>query len=264
MIIDSHAHIATWPSIRESEEMVLESQKRYGVAFSLVSDCDCSEYPSLTKWGIHKIDQITGLKTVLKFVKENPSKLGALVWVNPHNEIIQPELMALIEKNRSLIYGLKFHPFESHLKISSKKMMPYLELARKYALPLLVHTAEDIYSDVAFLGEVAAAYPDLTFVAAHLQLCCTDDHRSALEVLKAHPNVYGDTAWVDMKTAKRVLETIGENRIMFGTDNPIDGVDTLNNPMYQAYFHNKVKLPPRLYHNLMARNAIAVYKLPIK
>jgi hypothetical protein len=263
MIVDSHAHIATWPTIRESEGMILESQKRYGVAFSLVSDCDCSEYPSITKWGLHKVDQIAGLKTVLKFVKENPRKLGALIWINPHKEILKPELLTLIEKNRHLIYGLKLHPFESRLKITSPKMVPYLELARKYSLPILVHTAEDRYSDVTLLGEVAARYPDLTFIAAHLQLVCTDNHRSALQVLKAHPNVYGDTAWVEMKTAKKVLETIGENRVMFGTDNPIDGIDTLNNPMYQAYFKNKVKLPGRLYHNLMSRNAIQVYQLPL-
>jgi predicted TIM-barrel fold metal-dependent hydrolase len=264
MIVDSHAHIATWPTVRESEWMILESQKRYGVAFSLLSDCDCSEYPSLTQWGVHKIDQIAGLKTVLKFVKEDPGKLGALLWINPHNEIIRPELLALIEKNRPLIYGLKFHPFESHLKITSPKLIPYLELARRYVFPILVHTAEDRYSDVAFLGEVAARYPDLTFIAAHLQLVSSDNHRSALEVLKGHPNVYGDTAWVEMKTAKKILETIGEDRVMFGTDNPIDGVDTLNNPMYQAYFKNKVKLPSRLYHNLMSRNAIKVFKLPLK
>jgi hypothetical protein len=37
---------------------------------------------------------------------------------------------------------------------------------------------------------------------------------------------------------------------MFGSDNPIDGLDTLGNPIYEAYLRNKVKLPGRLYHNL--------------
>ena len=65
-----------------------------------------------------------------------------------------------------------------------------------------------------------------------------------------------------MATAKKVLRHIGEKRILFGTDNPVDGAETLSNPMYQAYFHNKVKLPSRQFHDLMARNAIDVYRLP--
>lgn len=257
MIIDAHAHLAHWPTLKTCEEELLESQKRYGVAFSLISDCDCSEYPSVDKYGIHHVDALTGVKTCVAFVKKHPKRFGALVWINPNHEKVTPELERYIEANRQWIYGLKMHPYESHLRVNSKKMIPYLELARKFALPLLVHTAQDKWSDVAFLGEVAGNYPDLKFVAAHMQL--VSDNQTALHELKAHPNLYGDTAWVNMKIAKKVLTSIGEDRIMFGTDNPIDGVDTLNNPMYQEYYRNKSKLPGKLYHNLMYRNAEKLY-----
>ena len=50
---------------------------------------------------------------------------------------------------------------------------------------------------------------------------------------------------------------------MFGSDNPIDGLDTLGNPLYEAYLRNKVKLPGRLYHNLMYRNAQKLFKIPL-
>ena len=55
-----------------------------------------------------------------------------------------------------------------------------------------------------------------------------------------------------------------EKALMFGSDNPIDGLDTLGNPMYEAYLRNKVKLPGRLYHNLMYRNAQKLFKIPLK
>jgi predicted TIM-barrel fold metal-dependent hydrolase len=262
MIIDAHAHIAHWPSIKASEDEILESQEKYKVAFSLVSDCDCSEYPSVTKYGLFRVSQLEGLRQTLKFVKAHPERLGAMVWINPHNETVTPALKKCIEENRKYIFALKFHPFESHLRVTSPKLEPYFELMREFNLPMLVHTAQDKYSDVYFLGLVAGKNPDLKFVAAHMQLL--SDNRSALSVLKAHENVYGDTAWVDMKIAKKVLLDIGEDKIMFGTDNPIDGVDTLNNPMYQSYYKNKAKLPGKLYHNLMYRNAINLYKLPVK
>lgn len=262
MIIDSHAHIAHWPSVKESEESLLYSEEKYHVSFSLISDCDCAEYPSLTKYGIHKVSQLQGLRKCVEFVKKHPTEFGALVWINPHNETITPELEKYISDNRAFIYGLKFHPFESQLRITSKKLAPYFALAKKYDFPILVHTAQDRYSDVLFLGKVAEKHPELRFIAAHMQLI--SDNKAALAVLKTHPNVYGDTAWVDMRIAKKVLTEIGEERILFGTDNPVDGPDTLANPMYESYYKNKVKLPGHLYHNLMYRNAMKLYGIKLK
>lgn len=261
MIVDAHAHIATWGSLKECKDTLLESMEKYAIGFSLVSDCDCSEYPTVGD-GSHKINAVEGLKKVLAMAKKRPDKIGAAIWINPHNEKVTPELIKLIERNRQYIFALKFHPFESHLRVTSPKMKPYLELARRFSLPILVHTAQDRYSDIAFLSEVALKNPDLVFVAAHLQLC--SDNKAGYLALKKTPNLYADTAWVPMSHAKKVLVEIGEDRIMFGTDNPIDGIDTLGNPMYEAYYHNKTKLPGRLYHNLMYRNAIKIYRLPIK
>src|SRR5574344_2216667 len=90
MIIDSHAHIAHWPTLKESEECIEESNKKYLIGFTLVSDCDCSEYPSVDKYGIHHVSQLQGLRTTLAFVKKDPKSLGAMVWVNPHNEVVTP------------------------------------------------------------------------------------------------------------------------------------------------------------------------------
>jgi predicted TIM-barrel fold metal-dependent hydrolase len=99
-------------------------------------------------------------------------------------------------------------------------------------------------------------------VAAHCQLC--SDNSAAFEVMKTTPNIYGDTAWVNMKFARKILTKIGPDRIMFGTDNPIDGVDTLGNPMYHDYFVNRLRLPAHVYHNLMARNAMKVFGIHLK
>jgi predicted TIM-barrel fold metal-dependent hydrolase len=260
MIVDAHAHIATWGTLKECKDTLLESMEKYAIGFSLVSDCDCSEYPTVGDKDV-RISQIEGLKKVIAFAKRYPNKIGAAFWINPHNEKVTPELYKLIEKNRKYIFAIKFHPFESHLKISSPKLKPYLELARHFNLPLMVHTAADNYSDIAMLADVAIKNPDLVFVAAHLQLC--SDNKDGYRALKKAPNLYADTAWVTMGHAKKVLTEIGEDRIMFGSDNPIDGIDTLGNPMYEAYFHNKCKLPGRLYHNLMYRNAIKIYHLPL-
>jgi uncharacterized protein len=257
LIIDSHAHIASWPTIKKSEDMIAESMERYGVKFTLLSNCDAAEFPSVGKKPKVQKDTLTCLKEVVAFVKKYPTELGALVWIRPRKEKLSQELIDYIAANRRYIYGIKFHPYESHLRIDTKTMMPWINLARTFGMPMLVHTAQDQYSDIRFLKTVADFNPDVTFVAAHCQLC--SDNSAAFEVMKTTPNIYGDTAWVNMKFARKILTKIGPDRLMFGTDNPIDGVDTLANPMYHDYFTNRLRLPAHIYHNLMARNAMKVF-----
>lgn len=230
--------------------------KKYHISYSLVSNCDAAERTSVGRL-VNK-DTLKALKETVSFVKKDPEHLGALVWFRGR-EKITPELLDYIEKNKKYIHGLKFHPWCAKLKINAKTVRPWIELARKLDYPILVHTATDCWSDIKYLKLVADEYKDVKFVAAHMQLM--SDNKAALKVLKTTPNVYADTAWVDMKIAAKVMKTIGEDRIMFGTDNPIDGLDTLNNPMYEDYFTNKAKLSPRQMKKLMADNAISLYRL---
>lgn len=262
LFIDAHAHLAHWPRFSDSVSYILSSMEEKGISFSLLSNCDCSEYPSVTTYGVHKIDQVNGLKALLKTVKKHKGRLGALAWINPHNEKATPEFERLILKNLDAIHGLKFHPWESQLRITSPKLKPYLRLARKCKLPILVHTAKDKYSDIRYLRKVALEYPDLNFIAAHLQLL--GDRNEAIDAIKDVKNVYCDTAWVSLQEAQKALEALGKNRVLFGTDNPIDGERTLDNPLYEAYFENALKLPLSSYRSLMAKNAIRVYKIKIK
>ncbi len=263
MIVDAHAHIASWESERECVSNLRRSMRKYGIAYSLVSDCDCSEYKDGENGrNIDALSAIEGAKRVLRLVKKEPNRFGCALWINPHFEKVSEELVSYIEKNRPYIFALKFHPYESRLKISDKRLLPYLDLARRFSLPILVHTASDRYSDIKMLCALACENPDIRFVAAHLQLL--SDNQKAIECLKKAPNLYADTAWVPLSSAKKTLLEVGENRIMFGTDNPIDGLDTLANPMYREYYQNRLHLKKRLYRNLMVDNAISFYKLPIK
>ena len=118
----------------------------------------------------------------------------------------------------------------------------------------------DIYSSIKYLADVAGRFPKVRFIAAHLELC--SNHECAIEAMKEHPNIYCDTAWVDMATAKKVIDEVGEDRIFFGTDNPIDGKGTLANPLYASYFKNEIGLPKKQYEKLMGKNAEAFFHLP--
>ena len=51
------------------------------------------------------------------------------------------------------------------------------------------------------------------------------------------------------------------DRVMFGTDNPIDGLDTLNNQIYLDYYNNKIKLTKKELSKVYFENALKVYKI---
>lgn len=261
MIVDAHAHIASWPSEKKCVFNLKRSMEKYHISYALLSNCDCSEFLDNGKRNRNALSAIEGAKRVLRLVKKEPNRFGLALWVNPHYEKVNDELVSFIEENRKYIFAIKIHPYESRLKISDKRMAPYLELARRFELPLLFHTAADPYSDIALLSRLAKKNPDLCFVAAHLQLC--SDNEIGIKMLKETPNLYADTAWVRMSIAKRVMKEIGPERIMFGTDNPIDGLDTLDNEMYRAYFKNEERLNKSQKERLFATNAINLYKLPL-
>ena len=121
-IIDSHAHIASWPTLKKSEDLIAESMSKYRIRFSLLSNCDAAEFPSVGKKLATPKTTLQCLKEVVAFVKKYPDELGALVWIRPRKEKLSQELIDYIAANRQYIYGLKFHPYESHLRIDTAIM----------------------------------------------------------------------------------------------------------------------------------------------
>ena len=99
---------------------------------------------------------------------------------------------------------------------------------------------------------------------AHLGL--GSDNSDALDVMAQADNLYGDTTWVPMSTTVELIKRFGSERTMFGSDMPIDGLDTYHhNPkgepsVYQDYFN---KLPEIIskkdLDNVMYKNARNIF-----
>lgn len=266
MIIDTHVHIGDQFDFYMTEEMVLKAMKKYDIAYAIVSNADAVEVdheqnliPKQTQ-----ISQEDNLKRVLSFARAHQDKIGAAVWVKPLTERVTPELELLIEKNRDIIFALKLHPFHSKISPMDEKVKPYLELAKKYKLPVVSHTGGCEEASPVHLYEAAKAYPEIPFVMVHMGL--GSDNKEALELLGKADNLYGDTAWVPMETTIEAIRRYGSKKMLFGSDMPIDGVDTYAcNPqgersVYQDYFH---LLPEKItedeYKDLMYRNAAEVF-----
>lgn len=267
MIIDAHVHIGgECVGFEMTEEIVLESMEKYHIDVCIISNGDSGEYGhDLTLLPASmQISQKESLKRAIKFAKENEGRIYAGFWCKPHNEVLDEEIDRMIAENRKYMVALKVHPYHSNLAFDDEKMVPYLDLAVKYNLPVIVHTGSSYNDSPERVYNMAKRYPGLKFILAHMGL--GTDNQLAIDLMAKADNLYADTAWVPVNTTLEVIKRYGSKRVMFGTDSPIDGVDTYycnkegQPSLYRQYFGElKDMLKPEDYENLMCNTAKEVF-----
>ncbi len=266
MIIDTHAHVGHMIGFNMTEADLLYSMDRYGIDFSLVSNIEAAEHdhkgrkvPFFLRKPQNKL-----LRKTLEIARRNSDKLGVLIWLRIFRETPDEELRNMIAENRELIYGIKLHPFHSLVAPDDEKLEPVYTLARDFGLTVVSHTGGIEQARSIHLYNAAKAHPDINFVMVHMDL--GTDNSEALDLLGKLPNLYGDTTWVPVKTTVEAIKRCGSEKMLFGTDNPIDGKDTLlhnrtgDRSLYQQYFNElKEMISPEDYENLMYKNAVRVF-----
>ncbi|MFW5770738.1 MAG: amidohydrolase family protein [Spirochaetota bacterium] len=252
MIIDSHVHIGTIENFDLTESMLLKAMDRYGIDFALVSNVEGSEFIPPHGPVDSPVPEREVNEKVLNLVRRHPDRLRGLYWIKPHTEGYTPDVLLFLKENRDIFAGMKFHPDMSQLKITDKKYVPYLECAKTLGMPVAVHTAHDIYAHPSFARDVAGKWPLLNFVLVHMGLA--SDNIESIEYMEELQNVYGDTTWVTFESIKKAVKWVGSGKILFGTDAPIDGVDTYE--WYQDKIRGiREQLDEKDTENILFRNA---------
>lgn len=268
MIIDSHAHIGRILFFNLPVRHVLYSMKKYGVDFTLVSNIESTEYYLEGKRlpRIFQKSQYRVLKRTLRAVKKHPDKLGALIWLKIESELPDEKLCRLIEKNRQYIYGIKLHPYRSETAPDIPRLKPVFDLARRFQLPIVSHTGNIEQAGTQHLFNAAKENSDINFVAVHMDL--DSGNKAAIDLISQLPNLYGDTTWVPIKSTLYAIEKCGSEKILFGTDNPIDGKHTLlvnkagQRALSQEYFNEfKTMVSQESYDNIMYKNAERLFRI---
>lgn len=272
MRIDTHVHIGGDKlGFAMSEDLVTGAMEKYGIDYALVSNADATEVDHEQKLLSKElqVSQEEALERVLKFARKNPNKIGVGVWVKPLQEEVTPQLEKLIQDNLDIIYAIKLHPFHSKISPVDVRTIPFLKLANKYKLAVVSHTGNSEEDAPIHVYKAAKMFPEIPFVMVHMGL--GSDNKEALDLLGKADNLYGDTAWVPMETTIEAIRRYGSKKMLFGSDTPIDGLDTyFCNPkgersVYQDYFHVlPEKIGEEAYADLMWRNAVEIFKLEME
>ena len=268
MIIDMHTHIGKVMEFEMPAENLIKSMEKYNIDLSITSNCEAAGFDHNQKplpYTMQK-SQEESFQLAIDFAREHMGKIAIMPWIKPHFEGVTPQLIEQIRDNLDITVGIKLHPVHSLININSPQMEPYLQLAERFDLPVLVHTGTSPESTCESVYECAVKHPNIKFILGHMGL--GSDNSDAIKFIKKQPNLYGDTAWVPVESTVKAIKECGSEKILFGTDNTIDGVDTLAvNPLgerslYQQYFNElKDMITPKEYANLMYKNSIRLFKL---
>lgn len=269
MIIDTHVHIGgDAVGFNMSEAMVTQMMNKYNIDYAIVSNGDAGEMDHHQRLlpENYQISQEDALKRTIRFARENKGRIGVAVWVKPYLQQPTEELKKLISKNRDIVCAIKLHPFHSNISPVHKRALPYLELAEEYKLAVVSHTGGCEAASAFHLYEAAMLFRNIPFVMVHMGL--GTDNKEALDLLGKADNLYGDTTWVKTDITIEAIKRYGTGKMIFGSDAPIDGVDTyLCNPkgersIYQDYFHTlKDKIGTTAYEALMYKNAMKIFDI---
>ncbi len=268
MIIDTHVHIGSMLDFVMTEEDVLYSMEKYGIDYCLVSSINATEFDHELKLIPQKFQhsQIEATNDVIAFAKKNPKKIGVAVWVKPYGEKADYDLYKLIDNNRKYIKAIKFHPYHSNEPFDSPKVEPFIELAEHYGLPVVTHTGGSDAASCIRVYNMAKRHPKTNFVMVHMGL--GTDNQEAIELVSKLPNLYGDTAWVPVKSTLQLIQKAGIDKVVFGSDSPIDGKDTYgcnrkgDRSLYQEYFNEfRDMVTPEEYDKVMYQNAQRLFNI---
>lgn len=263
MIIDCHTHIGKILTFDMPETMLLKSMDKYHIDYALVSNIEGSEVdgnqrpiPPDQQFSQRAVNAKT-----LAVVRAHPDRLGALLWIKPVTEGCTVEFVEMVAANRDLIFGIKVHPYLANLPFNSYEIERYVQLAKQLDLAVVTHTATDANSSPRLVSEVARKYPSVNFVLYHMGM--TEDSREAISLIAEHPNLYGDCCWVPPRNVLEAIQTCGSDRMLFGTDNPINGPETYDDRAYYRPYLDGLggDLPPADFENFMFKNAVRVFKL---
>ena len=268
MIIDSHVHIGSFAEFHMLPSEVLYSMERYGIDFSLVSDGEAVEFGHFGEPIPKELQKSQNevFRDTLRFAREHPDQIGAVPWLKIASELPDEEFKRMLRDNRDIVYAFKLHPFHSRTAPDEERLEPIYKLAAEYDLPIVSHTGGCEEARSIHLYHAAKKHPELNFVMVHMDL--GTDNSEAIDLLGRLPNLYGDTTWVSVESALRAIARWGSEKLLFGSDNPVDGKDTyLHNragerSLYQAYFNEfKDMVSKRDYENIMFRNAQRLFRI---
>ncbi|MDX3006122.1 amidohydrolase family protein [Kribbella solani] len=241
MLIDVHAHWGPWFFSMDVASIGVnrDGMDRFGIDLQLVSAIEAIVY-----------DAPAGNRSLAEQLPADPRLRGMLV-VDPRRlDAARADLDELLAGDgRSRWVGAKIHSEYSRTPISTPAMQAAIELTTENGLPTLVHTWGDTVVDLA---DVAARVPGARVLAGHMG---ASGWPRVPEAADRSDRIWFEPCWSapEANRIRWVLDRIGPDRLMFGTD------ATLIDPSVALGAFEAAELTPAEHEAIMHLNAQALF-----
>ncbi len=199
--IDAHAHIGYiggWADVGITEEGLIEQMDQFDIDRTAL----CCEDNQVT----------------LKVMEDFPGRFIGCVYVNPFKE----DAVSLIERYAGQGFSaVKLNPLRHAYCADGEIVDPVMERAERLGLPVCIHSGHPPYSLPWQIGLLAERHPDVRVMMIHMGHGHGVYIDAALKMARKFPNIYLEMSGMPMPSKIReAYETVGRDRIMFGTDTP--------------------------------------------
>ena len=246
--IDMHAHL--WlNSYEKSEKALLSGIEDYEIEKFFIS--------SLSVLVPSKEQVKDANKVVADCIKKNPGKIEGYVYISPEHDNAVDVLKKGIEEQGMI--GAKFWVSRYCDDVC---VNPVAEKLIEYNIPILIHSFEDpnektdcCQGDARHVRNLALRYPELKIIMAHLG----GNAYHGIPLIRDLKNVVVDISGeqVSWQAIKYTVDSIGEDRVMFGSDMPgasylcpigkIEDCGFSNEQKEKIYYNNVIKFFDRNY-----------------
>lgn len=212
-VIDCHGHVGThvdFPAYETSPESMVAVMdhlniERLAVTSTLACYNDCPR----------------GNEEVSALLKRWPKRFLGYITVNPN-----PPGQALDELSRWRHFHrpplIKLHPGLHHYPVTGKYYQPIWDYANQTGAVVLVHTWDsDPNCGPLLFPQIAASHPRARILMGHSGVTWRGYHQ-AMEAAEQAPNLFLDLSGSQNHRLilERVVERLGAERILFGSDLP--------------------------------------------
>jgi uncharacterized protein len=219
---------ARWP-VEDYLFQCLLSPIRFGKHLThtipnLISEMDALKIDSSVCLAIDLLSMSSNSEHAARLLARQ-NRLVFYASVHPEDNRAREKLTGYLDSGAM---GLKIHPAIQMIHANSNTLIRFLKLWKRISggLPVLFHSGSNgneprhaiEYSDIRLYEPAADALGDAPCILGHAAM---NEFRLALDIAEKYPNVYLEVSGQPPRHIREMIDHIGDERLLFGSDWPV-------------------------------------------
>jgi len=194
-----------------------------------------------------------------EFVVELAKRLGGRVLSMYVPNVFEPSDVVREKMEEAVkifgFRGVKLHPWVSAFPLNHPIVYPVFDVAAKYRLPVLSHSARSEFCTPMLFADIALRYPEVPVIMGHMGK--QHLHYDVLPAMRLAENLYLETSGSKIQILlERAVKEFGAERVLFGTDGPHDLL-----PAYVARIED-LNVSEEEKELILGKSAAKIFNLP--